>query len=109
MTFTLPKIRARTPKLINLYLTVCILPMLASWSVACSCGGPSVALKTALAVAEWRIQNTTVIFEGTVEKMELENWVTDLKPGDTVLAKPDSVRVTFSSVRLYRGQPVQFV
>ena len=92
----------RLMRMKRLILIISLLPALVVPGLACSCLGPPPDARTPLAVAEWGIKNSHVVFEGTVEKIELKNWFSDLQPGETVSIRP-GIHATFSSVRLYRG------
>src|SRR5579864_5473541 len=76
---------------------------------ACECVPPPPDLNTRRAIAEWKIKNSTVIFEGKVEEVALKNWPVKLEPGKTFSFRP-ALLVSFSDVRVYRGDlPKQFV
>jgi hypothetical protein len=74
---------------------------------ACTCGHPLQEIRTRLAWAEAEINHTPVIFEGRVEKIELQGWPLKPEPGKTISISPESygIRVKFSGAHLYRGEP----
>lgn len=82
------------------------LVFLVAWTtaMACSCAPPSPTIKSYRALAESKVNQTPVIFEGTVESMKVKGWPFQPVAGETVSAIP-RVSATFSNVHVYRGQP----
>jgi hypothetical protein len=74
---------------------------------SCKCAPRLPEIRTRLARAEAGINETPVIFEGRVEKIELQGWPLKPEPGKTISISPDSygIRVRFSGTHLYRGEP----
>ncbi len=83
-------------------LAVAFLFASAGLAFGCKCAPPPPKLNSRLALAEWSLQGTQVIFEGTVERVELKGWPLKPSPGATVAVHPVFL-VTFANVRLYRG------
>jgi hypothetical protein len=100
-SLTIPGIRNRIRASMRRLFIVTAL-FLAVPSFACKCAQPSPNLDTPLAVAEWRISQSPVIFEGRAEKIEFQGWPIKPQPGRTVQVK-SNIRVTFSGARIYRG------
>jgi hypothetical protein len=74
---------------------------------ACKCAPPLPEVRTWLARAEAEINHTPVIFEGRLDKIELQGWPLKPEPGKTIFISPESygIRVKFSGTHLYRGEP----
>jgi hypothetical protein len=84
---------------------LCVLVFLfvsAGLAFGCKCAPPPLKLNSRLAFAEWSLQRAQVIFEGTVERVELKGWPLKPSPGATITVHPVFL-VTFANVRLYRG------
>jgi hypothetical protein len=76
---------------------------------ACKCAPPPQDLNSRRAFAEWRLRNAEIVFEGKVEKIEVQGFPLKPEPGKTVTSKM-GIRVSFSAVRSYRGsQREQFM
>lgn len=71
-------------------------------AMACSCVPPPPSLTNDRAFAEWRIAGAQVVFEGVVEKIQVNGWPMKPVAGETVTFP--KLSVTFSSVHLYKGQ-----
>jgi hypothetical protein len=69
---------------------------------ACKCAPPSQDLNTRRALVEWRLRDAEIVFEGKVEKIEVQGFPLKPEPGKTVTSKM-GIRVSFSAVRSYRG------
>ncbi len=82
-----------------------LLFLVVSWTTAtaCSCAPPPPTVKSYRALAEWKVNQPPVIFEGTVESMKVIGWPLQPVPGETVSAIP-RVSAIFSNVHVYRGQ-----
>src|SRR5215472_15042818 len=96
------RVRIKCLKIERLHLLIWLLPVFTAYGFACTCAPPPPDLSTRLAVAQWRINSSKVIFEGTVERIGFKNFPLRLEPGETV-SMTASVRVAFSDVHLYRG------
>src|ERR1700751_744 len=83
-------------------LAVAFLFSSAGLAFGCKCAPPPLKLNSRLAFAEWSLQGAQVIFEGTVERVELTGWPLKPSPGATITLRP-VFTVTFANVRLYRG------
>ncbi len=76
-----------------------VFPVLA---FACTCAPPSRNLKTPLARAESSLSGSDIVFEGTVDHIDIKGWPLKVLPG-TTLSTAIRIVVTFSDVRTYRG------
>lgn len=76
-------------------------------AMACSCLPPPPEIKSARALAEWRANQVSTIFEGTAVDMELKSPLLQASVGSLVSANVDEItpvlQVNFSVSRWYRG------
>jgi len=74
---------------------------------ACKCAASQLPSGTLRERAERLISRSdSTIFEGRVERIDVENWPPKPVPGEPV-AMPSGLTVTFSDVRLFRGKPAR--
>ena len=83
-------------------LLVALFFAIPAFALACSCTPPPPNLKTPLAHAEWSLARSAVLFEGTVDHIEVKGWPIKVLPGKTVPTMI-GISVTFTGVRVYRG------
>lgn len=84
------------------WFALAILLFFPALALACRCAPPSPDLKTPLALVESRLSRSNIVFEGTVDHIEVQGWPLKVVPGKTVSAEIKIV-TTFSDVRIYRG------
>jgi hypothetical protein len=78
-------------------------------AMACKCSPFPSTITTYRAIDEWRINQSSVIFEGKVESLKVTGWPIKPVAGETVSIIP-RVTVSFSSVHVYRGEtPAELV
>jgi hypothetical protein len=83
-------------------LALVIVLIFSTLATACHCASPPPNLKTPLALAEWRLSRSDVVFEGSVDHIDVKGWPLKVVPG-TTLSTAIRIAVTFSDVRIYRG------
>ena len=83
------------------------LALLTESAFACSCSPPPPEIKSARGLAEWRANQVSTIFEGTVEDLELKSPLLEASVGSLVSANVDEITpvllASFSVSRWYRG------
>jgi len=76
-------------------------------AIACSCVPPPPEIKSGRELAEWRANQVSTIFEGTVEDLELKSPLLEASVGSLISANLDEttpvLQVNFSVSRWYRG------
>jgi hypothetical protein len=75
----------------------------ATFARACKCAPPPPQVSGYRAMAEWRVNHTTVIFEGKVESIKVSDWPIKPIAGETISLVP-RLTATFSAVHIYRGE-----
>ncbi len=88
-------------------LTALSLALFTDSAFACTCLPPPPEIKSARALAEWRANQVSTIFEGTAQDIELKSPLFQASVGSLVSANVDEItpvlRVNFSVSRWYRG------
>jgi hypothetical protein len=75
----------------------------ATFARACKCAPPSPQISSYRAIAEWQVNQTSVIFEGKVESIKVSDWPIKPVAGATISLVP-RLTATFNAVHLYRGE-----
>jgi hypothetical protein len=88
-----------------LALAVTVLGFVPSSVIACECVPTPPGVKTARDFAKWNADRSDVIFEGTVDRIEVNWTVRDAKVGDLMPANLDEpyILVSFADSHFYRG------
>lgn len=91
----------------HLLIVLVIIPMLSARSFGCTCARhqPPSSLKNLRELVRWQLQESKILFEGRVERMEIQHGQITPVPDDALSATPsaDELIVTFRILRSFRG------